>query len=252
MKTENHAEEQARAQLSSIVDMVRALNCDYDRLEELHEEAADARLVRWNMPGYMPDMTPFYVTDAEAGRAAIASELRAVADQFDMDAEGAYPVQEQADMRAVAEELRAVADALEASDAEEYGAYHAGLFYGMTQAGRPADDTDAEELQALEDEAGGCSDADEARQRIEEGALSVDVRSDWGAVGDTLEADEYRILLCTGGPAVQIIGDLDRGAPCSVRLMYQDWGTPWTELVGISDEEREALMIYANAFYFGE
>jgi chromosome segregation ATPase len=37
-KTDNHAEEQAEAQYSSIVRMLAALTCDYDRLQELRNE----------------------------------------------------------------------------------------------------------------------------------------------------------------------------------------------------------------------
>lgn len=38
MSKDNHGLDQAKAQLASIVAMVAALNCDYDRLEELVEE----------------------------------------------------------------------------------------------------------------------------------------------------------------------------------------------------------------------
>lgn len=38
MQTEDHAKQQAAAQLSSIRNMLAALYCDYDRLEELRDE----------------------------------------------------------------------------------------------------------------------------------------------------------------------------------------------------------------------
>ena len=41
MKTDNHSEQQAIAQLESIKEMIAALNCDYERLEELKEQRAD-------------------------------------------------------------------------------------------------------------------------------------------------------------------------------------------------------------------
>ena len=70
---------------------------------------------------------------------------------------------------------------------------------------------------------------------------------------DGAKAEEFEILLCTGGPACRIIGDLDQhGQPDRPRLQYQDWGTPWTELVSISSDEREALQTYCQQFYFGE
>ena len=94
--------------------------------------------------------------------------------------------------------------------------------------------------------------ADEARERILEDALEVAVRSDWYSPGEEAEASEYRILLCTGGPAVQLIGDLDHyKEPKSVRLMCQDWSTPWTEVI-VTGDDRKALLTYAQQFYFGQ
>lgn len=99
-------------------------------------------------------------------------------------------------------------------------------------------------------------DEDDARQRIEEDALSVEVRSDWHSPHErdtSGKATEYRILLCTGGPACQIVGDLDRhGEPESARIQYQDWGTPWTDWRDGPDDEDEILLAYAAVFYWGE
>ena len=92
---------------------------------------------------------------------------------------------------------------------------------------------------------------DEARQAIEEDALSVEVRSDWHEIGGDSDPDEYCILLCTGGPAVRIIGRLDQySEPESARLQYQDWYTPWQELI-LSSEDYATLLTYAQCFYFG-
>lgn len=53
-------------------------------------------------------------------------------------------------------------------------------------------------------------DEDEARQRIQEDPLSVEVRKDWYTPGDEPEKpSEFCILLCTGGPAVRLLGDLN-------------------------------------------
>lgn len=92
------------------------------------------------------------------------------------------------------------------------------------------------------------------RQEIDEDPLNIEVRSNWHAPGaDSSELTEYRILLCWGGPACRIRGDLNQhGEPESCILEHQDWGTPWTELVNISEGEREALLEYARNFYFGE
>lgn len=90
---------------------------------------------------------------------------------------------------------------------------------------------------------------DEARERIIENALEVTVRSDWTAPGETLTPSEFCVLLCTGGPAVRIVGDLDSyGEPCRAWIEYQDWGTPWTQWF---DADQDVLVRYASFFYFG-
>lgn len=94
-------------------------------------------------------------------------------------------------------------------------------------------------------------DADEARQTVEEDPLSVEIRSDWYTPGTTPEPAEFCILLCTGVPAVRIVGELDEHRqPSSARLQHQDWSTPWTEYIesGASD----VLLEYSQVFYYGE
>lgn len=91
---------------------------------------------------------------------------------------------------------------------------------------------------------------DEARERIQEDPLSVEVRSDWHRPGDAATLGEYLILLCTGGPACRIIGELsEHGEPTTARLEHQDWFTPWTEY-RLDSEEEAILLRYANCFYF--
>ena len=104
---------------------------------------------------------------------------------------------------------------------------------------------------ATEEERKRYHDEDEARQAISEDPLSVQVRSGWANSPAEFEAEEYEILLCTGGPACRIVGDLDRGEPDRARIEYQDWFTPWIELVGITSGERDAMLVYARQFYFG-
>lgn len=175
-KTENHAEEQAAAQYSSIVRMLAAVECDYDRLEELRDEKA--------------------------------------------------------------ERISAILDAETPEEVEE-----------QNQRMNEWKEENAEELAELEEAAGDCENEDAARDRIQEDPLSVEVRSDWTTPGEELEASEFMILLCTGGPAVRIVGELDRGQPCRAWLEYQDWGTPWTQYFGASSD---TLCQYAAHFYFGE
>lgn len=109
------------------------------------------------------------------------------------------------------------------------------------------DDEHAEELNTLEHEAGDCADEDEARNRIQEDALSVEVRSGWDVVGGDLSAAEFRIVLCTGGPHVEIVGELSSEQPCRAWLQYQDWGAPMTRFF---DVEESTLLAYCQEFYF--
>ena len=107
------------------------------------------------------------------------------------------------------------------------------------------------ELVAAYDEAPDRSEAqDRARENILDAPLSVSVRSDWHAPGLTDEAAEYQLLLSWGGPASQIVGELERGEPFSARLEYQDWFTPWQELA-VSAAEKDTLLSFARHFYFG-
>jgi len=94
-------------------------------------------------------------------------------------------------------------------------------------------------------------DEDAIHERIQESPLSVEVRGDWHAPGEEDEGpSEFNILLSTGGPALRIIGDLDANRePTRARLQYQDWGTPWTELV---DVDHDDLLAWCCVFYFGE
>lgn len=131
-----------------------------------------------------------------------------------------------------------------------------------------------EALKAAED-----SDDDDAREEAEsaihDDALSVEVRTGWMSANEYFQATqatglsqervsradlkpfkpaEFRILLCTGGPAVQITGELsEHGEPEAekIQLQGQDWFQPWQNAV-ISDEDREILARYAGCFHFSE
>ena len=93
---------------------------------------------------------------------------------------------------------------------------------------------------------------EEESQAIQEDALDVQVRSDWHCPSSGSCNAQYSVLLCTGGPAVRIIGNLsEHDEPESAEIQYQDWGTPW-ETMPTSGEEEEAMVDYAQCFYFGE
>src|SRR3990167_6915642 len=71
-----------------------------------------------------------------------------------------------------------------------------------------------------------------------------------GVPADQMDMEELEILLCTGGPAVRIIGDLINGQPDCPVLQYQSWGTPWTTYPTTMDEY-ETLLTYCERFYYG-
>ena len=93
---------------------------------------------------------------------------------------------------------------------------------------------------------------DAIRDQVTEDPLSIQVRSDWHDLGDTPEAAEFNILLCTGGPAVRILGTLHMESPERCRLQHQDWGTAWTDVVSLTVSQREALSWYCEQFYWGD
>ena len=105
-----------------------------------------------------------------------------------------------------------------------------------------------EMLQAVENAADDEREA--AEQAIYDDPLAVDVRSGWVNVWTTeFEPVEYRVLLCTGGPAIQLEGELDdRNQPYNVQLQHQDWFEPW-QTVPLTAEDTETLLTYARYFF---
>ena len=109
---------------------------------------------------------------------------------------------------------------------------------------------------------------DSARDAITESVLSVEVRSGWYGPGEERKpAEYYRILLTTGGPALQLTGALsEHGEPETAELQMQDWGVPWQawepllfnpamsldERIAARNGYRETLLTFARCFYFGE
>ena len=100
------------------------------------------------------------------------------------------------------------------------------------------------------------------REKAQDEALSVEFRSGWTSNLESMEPEEFKILLSTGGPACQIIGKLDQyKQPTDIEIQYQDWGTPWEPLqlnCTYADKspnitsDYEALEWFCNCFYFGE
>ena len=102
---------------------------------------------------------------------------------------------------------------------------------------------EAEELAEMEETAGDYESREEAEQAIWENPLDISFRSGWTGNTEDMTPEEFQILLCTGGPAVRIMGELDHhGQPCRAWIEYQDWGTPWTMLF----EGQEDALDYAQ------
>jgi len=89
---------------------------------------------------------------------------------------------------------------------------------------------------------------------IFESPLSIMIRDGWRTPGVMTEegAEEYEILLCTGGPAVKIVGEISQfGEPDTAIIQHQDWGTPWIDLFTTTEEDTY-LLEYTQRFYFGD
>ena len=96
---------------------------------------------------------------------------------------------------------------------------------------------------------------EEALTVIQEDPLSVEVRSEWYSPGDRDNGgiSEFRILLCWGGPSVQIIGELDDcNQPCEAKLQFQDWFIGWADYSPEDAHADEILLDYCQQFYFGD
>ena len=88
--------------------------------------------------------------------------------------------------------------------------------------------------------------------RIEESAFRIEVRSGWTTNPRELAPEEYRLMLAGGGPTVWLTGELDSNRePTTARLLYSDVGGDGWLWPGDKAEE-EALLEFAQCFYFGE
>lgn len=254
-KTENKALEQANAQMASVREMVAALECDYDRLEELREAKAEqAWAANWSLCGCLPDNDPGFYEDESDARTALVDELNERADDDETAADDMFvgmsdqpsvALETRKELRQRAERYREAAQHLE--DSSDYSVTVNGWHFWIT------DDVpfeDAEELAELEAQAGECNDREDAETRIDQDALEVSVRSGWQTPHDEPEWAEFKIVLCTGGPHVEIRGELEQGAPTRARLVYSDWFTGMAERVNEDDDE-DALLAYASRFFAG-
>lgn len=202
-----HARESCACTAEGISEMVRALECDFDRLEELKDE-------RQTLIDECID--------------AIA-ELDRIGAQSPADTESIQHSAQLVDYQEACERLTDAETALEVFQA-----------------------VDGDELAELIADAGEFEDADEARTRIDEDPLEITLTGSWQVGEEKPEADKFIILLTTGGPAVRIVGELDRYNQAShAWIEYQDWFTPWVEYSGDAVSQSD-LLTYCNCFYFGD
>src|SRR5271166_2142874 len=81
------------------------------------------------------------------------------------------------------------------------------------------------------------------------------IRSSWHEPGrDYVHVPiEYCILLCSAGPTVRIVGDLNKhGEPVSARIEHQDWFYPFETWVGNCGSVEKILLAFARGFNFRE
>jgi len=100
-------------------------------------------------------------------------------------------------------------------------------------------------------------DSDENCEALEEEArahaLSLEVRSDWQSIGDNLEPTRGRLLISTGGPALQVLLDIDDSEGSDPRLQIADWGLNWTDYKPKGGQDAwDALDWFASLFWYGE
>ena len=94
--------------------------------------------------------------------------------------------------------------------------------------------------------------AEEALERLHEQPLEVSARSGWHTPGSDCEDVEFRIILCTGGPHVEIRGDIGRyGEPSSPKLFSSDW-FEGHERAPLNEQQKDAVERFVQLFYFGE
>ena len=114
----------------------------------------------------------------------------------------------------------------------------------------PLGEAEGEELAELEETCAEYESADDARDRIGERPLSVEFRSAWTTGPGEMEIEEFRIVLCCGGPHVELRGDVgEHGSASRVYFRYS-WSGESGEYWG-DDDESSAAREFAEYFLQG-
>lgn len=105
-----------------------------------------------------------------------------------------------------------------------------------------------DELKELQETAGEYTSQDDALEAIQDHPLSIEYRSGWTTSYDDLTPEEFRVVLCTGGPHVEILGEFDHsGSVDRVRVIYKDWGTSGE----LFDFDRAVVITYCDLIGVG-
>jgi hypothetical protein len=94
-------------------------------------------------------------------------------------------------------------------------------------------------------------DEEAARDAITNGHYGTEVRDGWHTPGDRsgTEAEEYRVTLGGGGPAMRITGELQNGEPTTAQYEFQDWFKPWTP-AKLSSKDEATLLEWVSQLYW--
>jgi hypothetical protein len=89
---------------------------------------------------------------------------------------------------------------------------------------------------------------DAALEAIYSDPLEISFRSGWCDLLDSkMDPAEFRIVLCTGGPHVQLRGDLDENkTPSNVVIEYSDWFETMRQISSLTDEEQKFVDTYCQ------
>lgn len=95
----------------------------------------------------------------------------------------------------------------------------------------------------------------ELQDRMQERALSVEIRTEWhvpGSKADGIDPGEYRIVLTFGGPSLEVRGNLNGyNEPDTATVYYRDAWLPERALP-LDAERAGAILDFAQIFYYGE
>jgi len=117
------------------------------------------------------------------------------------------------------------------------------------------------ELYKLSQQEADWNDDRDIEEEARDEALDVCWKSDdWQPVADNANftPTKGRVLLTTGGPACQVVCDIEDGYPVNPEIQWQDWGTPWTtpsikcEMELDFDTATAALEWFIDLFWWGE